>query len=288
MAFTRQNCDDDHGIQTFAQSSSHQNSAELSAFQHAQHLAHETSAQQPLDAYDQWSNQALQAFQNQDLATSFPSQQQHQRSSTADTIYAGDGIHSEIHQIHASGWDINSRRPIKTALTSQNDLVHSQTYTGSSDLLLAHLSSTRTSNSTHPFHHHHCLPRQHALSTSDWTGHDTSLHGLEENPPSSVVGDPDMPKPASRPAGPKLRFIPEEDALLIELKETKDLTWKQIADFFPGRSSGTLQVRYCTKLKSKEISWTEPLVSHCPLNSDGDKEADSHCHYIGGAPPSGS
>ena len=70
-----------------------------------------------------------------------------------------------------------------------------------------------------------------------------------------------MPKPAARPAGPNLRFTPENDALLVDSKETKDLTWKQIADFFPGRSSGTLQVRYYNKLKAKEISWTEPLVS---------------------------
>jgi hypothetical protein len=39
------------------------------------------------------------------------------------------------------------------------------------------------------------------------------------------------------------------------------LTWKQIADFFPGRSSGTLQVRYCTKLKAKTTVWTDEMVS---------------------------
>ena len=77
-----------------------------------------------------------------------------------------------------------------------------------------------------------------------------------------------MPKPAAGPAGPKLRSTSEDDALLVELKETKDLTWKQIADFVPGRSSGTLQVRYYNKLKAKEISWTEPLVSPWSLNSD--------------------
>jgi hypothetical protein len=38
------------------------------------------------------------------------------------------------------------------------------------------------------------------------------------------------------------------------------LTWKQIADFFPGRSSGTLQVRYCTKLKAKTTVWTDEMV----------------------------
>lgn len=46
----------------------------------------------------------------------------------------------------------------------------------------------------------------------------------------------------------------------MDLKEKKNLTWKQIADFFPGRSSGTLQVRYCTKLKAKTTNWTDEMV----------------------------
>ena len=70
-----------------------------------------------------------------------------------------------------------------------------------------------------------------------------------------------MPPPAPRPRGPKLKFTPEDDQLLVDLKEKKNLTWKQIADFFPGRSSGTLQVRYCTKLKAKTTVWTDEMVS---------------------------
>lgn len=30
------------------------------------------------------------------------------------------------------------------------------------------------------------------------------------------------------------------------------MTWEQIADFFPGRNAGTLQVRYCTHLKESK------------------------------------
>ena len=67
---------------------------------------------------------------------------------------------------------------------------------------------------------------------------------------------------ARRPSGPKAKFTPEDDALLVELKEKHDLTWKKISDFFPGRSSGTLQVRYCTKLKAKGVTWTAESVSH--------------------------
>ncbi|KAJ5095789.1 hypothetical protein NUU61_005145 [Penicillium alfredii] len=106
-------------------------------------------------------------------------------------------------------------------------------------------------------HHHHRLPSHASLQT----GH---VHGSASPPlpigPPSVVGQPGMPDPAPRPRGPKLKFTPEDDALLVELKENKNLTWKQIADFFPGRTSGTLQVRYCTKLKAKDVIWNDDML----------------------------
>ncbi|KAG9714405.1 hypothetical protein KCU75_g24133, partial [Aureobasidium melanogenum] len=74
-----------------------------------------------------------------------------------------------------------------------------------------------------------------------------------------MVGKEGMPEPAPRPKGPKLKFTREDDALLVRLKETKNLTWKQIAEFFPGRSAGTLQVRYCTKLKAKTTLWNDDM-----------------------------
>ncbi|KAJ5601947.1 Myb-like transcription factor [Penicillium lagena] len=108
-------------------------------------------------------------------------------------------------------------------------------------------------------HHHHCLPQQASIryGVDPRVGSPSpSLPG----PAPNVVGQPGMPIPASRPRGPKLKFTREEDILLVELKEIKNLTWKQIADFFPGRTSGTLQVRYCTKLKTKDVIWTEDMV----------------------------
>ncbi|KAK3340045.1 hypothetical protein B0H65DRAFT_510261 [Neurospora tetraspora] len=104
-----------------------------------------------------------------------------------------------------------------------------------------------------PQHHHHRLPD---------TGPPNKLlrregEGSGGGGAPSVVGQAGMPPPAPRPRGPKLKFTPEDDQLLIDLKENKSLTWKQIADFFPGRSSGTLQVRYCTKLKAKTTQWTD-------------------------------
>jgi hypothetical protein len=109
-----------------------------------------------------------------------------------------------------------------------------------------------------PTHHHH-LPNTHRSKRQQMEGappSPTPHHG-----PPSVVGAHGMPQPAPRPRGPKLKFTPEDDQLLVDLKEKKNLTWKQIADFFPGRSSGTLQVRYCTKLKAKTTVWTDEMVS---------------------------
>lgn len=118
----------------------------------------------------------------------------------------------------------------------------------------AHAAAVAVSQSQHqPIHHHHHLPDSEP--PSKMMRRDEGLGGAP-----SVVGQVGMPDPAPRPRGPKLKFTPEDDQLLIELKENKNLTWKQIADFFPGRSSGTLQVRYCTKLKAKTTNWTDETV----------------------------
>ena len=89
---------------------------------------------------------------------------------------------------------------------------------------------------------------------------DHSMAGTHD-PASVLPGAPGMPQAMPRPRGPKLKFTPEDDALLVNLKEERGLTWKQIAEFFPGRTSGTLQVRYCTKLKAKTHQWTDEMVS---------------------------
>ncbi|KIW09587.1 uncharacterized protein PV09_00458 [Verruconis gallopava] len=114
----------------------------------------------------------------------------------------------------------------------------------------AHPSSLATQ------HHHHRLPNQPPPHKLQRFNSPPSHH---QGPPS-MVGQEGMPPPAPRPRGPKLKFTPEDDGLLVDLKEKKNLTWKQIADFFPGRSSGTLQVRYCTKLKAKATVWTDEMV----------------------------
>ena len=113
-------------------------------------------------------------------------------------------------------------------------------------------------------HHHHHLPDQQPRAKIPRRSSSNDVFTAEPERDLShinVVGQEGMPSPAPKPKGPKLKFTPEDDTLLIELKETKNLTWKQIADFFPGRSSGTLQVRYCTKLKAKTGGWNDEMVS---------------------------
>ena len=74
------------------------------------------------------------------------------------------------------------------------------------------------------------------------------------------AGLPGYPPP-SDPCTERERFSPEDDAKLKQLKEECKLSWRQIQDFFPGRKSGTLQVRYCTKLKDKRnVNWNRDLV----------------------------
>ncbi|PCD20097.1 hypothetical protein FGRA07_11799 [Fusarium graminearum] len=95
-----------------------------------------------------------------------------------------------------------------------------------------------------PVHHHH-----HLLDSeppSKMMGRDDELGGAP-----NVVGQVEMPDPAPRPRGSKLKFTPEDDQLLIELKENKNLAWKHITEFFPGRSSGTLQVLYSEHTKMR-------------------------------------
>lgn len=62
---------------------------------------------------------------------------------------------------------------------------------------------------------------------------------------------------AGRPAT-RTPFLPEEDALIIELKEGKKLRWDVLEDEFARRfrhrSESSLQVRYSTKLK-QSANW---------------------------------
>ncbi|OBT65099.1 hypothetical protein VE03_05282 [Pseudogymnoascus sp. 23342-1-I1] len=54
----------------------------------------------------------------------------------------------------------------------------------------------------------------------------------------------------SRP-GRQSTYLAADDELLIQLKEDDKLPWDEIAEFFLGRTKGTLQVHYYTKLKDR-------------------------------------
>ncbi|KAK5686740.1 hypothetical protein LTR17_026879 [Elasticomyces elasticus] len=120
-------------------------------------------------------------------------------------------------------------------------------------------------------HHHHRLPNQGPLAKPRRTGE--SSPETDQYGPPNMVGQAGMPAPAPEPKDSKHKFTIKDDALLVELKKTKNLTWKQISNFFPGRSSGTLQVRYCTKLKAKTTVWTDATIKRLRTAVD-EYEAD--------------
>jgi len=202
------------------------------------------------------SMQSQLAYQQQQQQQQQQSQQQHSSArKRSHAEYAYDSGY-EMHQMHAPSVSQSVQVPVEMAPHGPHPQMQAQAYGYSSSLSPVHSPSSHSMS-----HHHHRLPNQPPPSKFHRTGYGEELYAADEHGPPSVVGQPGMPEPAAKPKGPKLKFTPEDDALLVELKETKNLTWKQIADFFPGRSSGTLQVRYCTKLKAKTMVWTDDMVS---------------------------
>ncbi|KAJ5960094.1 uncharacterized protein N7479_007244 [Penicillium vulpinum] len=103
-------------------------------------------------------------------------------------------------------------------------------------------------------HHHHRLPPQ-AFGAATSTDQGSEARQIDR----SIMNRPGMPKPCPAPKAPKTRFGPVEDATLIDLKENWQLSWKDIGLWFPGRRQQTLQVRYCTKLKERNVVWDDDL-----------------------------
>lgn len=91
------------------------------------------------------------------------------------------------------------------------------------------------------------------------------------------MNQPGMP-PAFPERPPKTKFKPDEDEVLAYLKENRNLTWKQILWWYPGRTSGTLQVRYCTKLKAKDVVWSDEMVCSAPLPSSNSFFIHTHTY----------
>ncbi|KAJ5178954.1 hypothetical protein N7492_002164 [Penicillium capsulatum] len=73
------------------------------------------------------------------------------------------------------------------------------------------------------------------------------------------------------------RSLSKDDQLLIELKEQQQLPWSKIAEHFPGRSKGSLQVRYSTRLKNR----TSGNVSHVlDVNINSEDTARAPCEPL--------
>lgn len=182
--------------------------------------------------------------------------------------------HYPVTQVLVPGSGNGIHVPIEMGPQRPHRLSQSQAHTCQPDSWPTY-SLSGNPPSVAPPHHHHRLPNRSPPSTKHRSDYNDEANDDEERDASSVVGQPGMPEPALKPRGPKVKFSPEDDILLVRLKETKNLTWKQIADFFPGRSSGTLQVRYCTKLKAKTIVWTEDTVRRCSTLEHQIQFADS-------------
>ena len=52
-------------------------------------------------------------------------------------------------------------------------------------------------------------------------------------------------------SGKPRSYTSDENAHLVRLKEREGMSWAEIAEYFPGRSSSSLQVHYSTKLRQK-------------------------------------
>lgn len=101
---------------------------------------------------------------------------------------------------------------------------------------------------------------------------DTSSHAMESaaHPPLSPSRSGKHPKtfpvPAAeskarasaeeatpQPRSSGAKYTKEDNALLKRLKDVEGKEWSEIEQHFPGRSLGSLQVHWCTKLKEKTV-----------------------------------
>jgi hypothetical protein len=86
------------------------------------------------------------------------------------------------------------------------------------------------------------------LHTSS-AGSNASFSAQPSQPFSACARAKNAPSRSKRP-----RFTEEEDGKLVDLKERRGWSWEDIQRSFPGRSTGSLQVRYSTKLKERNTA----------------------------------
>ncbi|KAK5163606.1 uncharacterized protein LTR77_010555 [Saxophila tyrrhenica] len=76
---------------------------------------------------------------------------------------------------------------------------------------------------------------------------------LQRASTSQATGPPAAPIPSSNTITGVhgTPYTPEEDAYIVKLKEEQNLSWDAIAQHLPGRTLGSIQVRYSSKLKNR-------------------------------------
>ncbi len=72
--------------------------------------------------------------------------------------------------------------------------------------------------------------------------------------------------PTSTPR--RARYTPADDAKILRLKG-QGLSWTKIAEQFPGRSAGAIQLRYHTKLKTADKEWVVEEICGKRTRDDG-------------------
>jgi hypothetical protein len=83
--------------------------------------------------------------------------------------------------------------------------------------------------------------------------------------------------PSGCATGRHVAVLSEEDKRLLKLKQKDDLPWSEIVKHFPGRTKGSLQVRYSTKLRG--LSWLDETSDAASgLDSSLHKSACSRGH----------
>jgi len=84
----------------------------------------------------------------------------------------------------------------------------------------------------------------------------------KESTPSRPVR-PAMP---ARPqAESQAKFTPDDDQLLVGLKDSESLTWKEVTSYFPGRTEGSLKQRYA---RVKAMAFSDSRSSEDAGNGD--------------------
>ncbi|KAK4243485.1 hypothetical protein C7999DRAFT_44716 [Corynascus novoguineensis] len=86
--------------------------------------------------------------------------------------------------------------------------------------------------------------------------HGAGRHCPARQKSNRITEHKDKPTSTSRRA----RYTPADDAKILRLK-VQGLSWIEIAEQFPGRSAGAIEVRYHTKLKTAEWE-VEEICGH--------------------------